>query len=133
MQSDLEQKTLSFKPKINQSTKGWNYFNERLPALVEREKLKLQVLEEMRKENEENDMKECSFKPNINSNFKSKRKFSEQKRPKTSIYDKLYTTNKDKYEEIQKGNYIICRCFSYYLGCYKCRNFFVCFARHVYY
>ena len=102
MQSDLEHKTLSFKPKINQNTKGWNYFNERLPALVEREKLKLQVLEEMRKENEENDMKECSFKPNINSNFKSKRKFSEQKRPKTSIYDKLYITNKDKYEEIQK-------------------------------
>ena len=60
------QKEMSFAPKINESTQGWNYYSERLPALVEREKLRLQVLDEMKKENEENDLKECSFKPKIN-------------------------------------------------------------------
>ena len=91
-------KEMSFTPKINESTKDWDYFNKRLPALVEREKVRLQVLEEMKKENEENDLKECSFKPQIN---KTKSTFN-QRNSAISIYDKLYSTNKDKYERYKQ-------------------------------
>ena len=68
MQKEINnsKKELSFKPKINESSLNWNYYSERLPALVEREKLRQQVLEEMKKENEEKDLKECTFKPKIN-------------------------------------------------------------------
>ena len=89
---------MSFAPKINESTQGWNYYSERLPALVEREKLRLQVLDEMKKENEENDLKECSFKPKINK----PNKFLIQRNSSVPIYDKLYSTNKEKYDKYEK-------------------------------
>ena len=92
------QKEMSFAPKINESTQGWNYYSERLPALVEREKLRLQVLDEMKKENEENDLKECSFKPKINK----PNKFLIQRNSSVPIYDKLYSTNKEKYDKYEK-------------------------------
>ena len=46
-----------------------NFFDKRLPELLEREKLRIKVLEEMKKETENENLKECTFKPKITKNF----------------------------------------------------------------
>ena len=105
MQKEINnsKKELSFKPKINESSLNWNYYSERLPALVEREKLRQQVLEEMKKENEEKDLKECTFKPKINEDKKKIRKNSQNDiNSNISIFDKLYISDKGKYERLKK-------------------------------
>ena len=105
MQKEIDntKKELSFKPKINEDTSNWNYYSERLPALIEREKLRQQVLEEMKKENEEKDLKECTFKQKINEDKKKIRKNSQNDiNSNISIFDKLYTTDKGKYERLKK-------------------------------
>lgn len=98
---------LSFKPKIAESSKEWfkdinyqDYLSERLPALVEREKLRLQVLDEMKKESEDNELKECSFKPKINKVKEKDRKgfISDS----SEVFNKLYTPNTEKYQKYQK-------------------------------
>jgi len=48
-----------------------NFFDKRLPELLEREKLRIKVLEEMKKETENENLKECTFKPKITKNFLS--------------------------------------------------------------
>ena len=104
MQKEINnsKKELSFKPKINESSLNWNYYSERLPALVEREKLRQQVLEEMKKENEEKDLKECTFKPKINVEKKRRKNSQNNLKSNISIFDKLYLTDKGKYEKLKK-------------------------------
>ncbi len=104
MQKEINnsKKELSFKPKINESSVNWNYYSERLPALVEREKLRQQVLEEMKKENEEKDLKECTFKPKINVEKKRRKNSQNNLKSNISIFDKLYLTDKGKYEKLKK-------------------------------
>lgn len=120
IQNDIikSEKEISFKPTIiglgnYDKNSKWNYFEERLPALIEREQLRLQVLEEMKKESEEADLKECTFKPDINPSKiymnKKKKKESADKSDTNSnnnnnnesIYEKLYTSNKGK-DEMRK-------------------------------
>ena len=87
---------MTFKPQINPSNMKSNYYQERLPALIEREKLRAIVLEEMKKDNEENELKECSFKPVINKPKKNKKM-----EDCPSVYEKLYNEQKQQNEKMQ--------------------------------
>lgn len=93
-----EEKKL-FKPKINPSKLKNNFYSERLPNAVKREQFRLQVLEEMKKENEDNEIKECSFKPEINKT-KLNKNSNEKNENNEDIYNKLYNRRKEKQEKI---------------------------------
>ena len=67
MINEMNSKKSTFKPKINPTNLHYDYLKDRLPLLVEREKLRLQVLDEMKKENEDNEIKEYMSKNNISS------------------------------------------------------------------
>ena len=100
MKNNLNQNKPSFKPETNENIKGWNYFTERLPTLIERKKLRLQVLNEMKEENEQNDLKECSFKPQINHYefTTTQNKCTNSKGNKMSIYEKQNAQYQNKFE-----------------------------------
>lgn len=70
--SELEQKSFPFSPQINNSKSDKNrpkFFEGRLDALLDREKIKRQVYEDTRKDMEEEKLKECTFKPKVTKTY----------------------------------------------------------------
>jgi len=90
-------------------TKSSNFFETRVPALISRERLRHQILDEMKKENEQlvntlliyfifsKELKECTFSPAINK--RSRRKSTETNNLCT--YEKLYNKHDEHLRNLE--------------------------------
>jgi len=95
--TDLEKSEHSFQPNAHSKDikSRSNFWEERLPSLLDQEK-KIRIIEEKRKENEKNALKDCTFKPQINTKITQKI-LNESNTSNTSqlpVQDRLYKTHK---------------------------------------
>lgn len=92
------QKNMTFKPKIPNNKVRMMIFEKKLPTFIEREKYRQQALQEMKKEAERLEFEECTFKPQINSNYNTNNSFAETQQ--VNVHDKLYKMNKDRLRKL---------------------------------
>jgi len=123
MEKDIEdnKKNICFKPKINNNNDNNNndntYFEKRLEFLEQRKNLREKVLNEMRKDNENKEMEECTFKPKINKSYtinkfntnnnilnnnNSNNNNINNNNNNNNIWEKLYKSNEGKYERLNE-------------------------------
>lgn len=91
---------MTFKPKILENSKKIDKckgrFRERLKVIEEKEKAKHEKLEQIRKQNEFNELRKCTFSPTINNKPGKKRlnhafeRLHEQHEIKNTIRNKLF-------------------------------------------